>query len=873
MATTKKTTTSVLVTGDLTVDWNIARNRDSVATGAVWNQDDYTRACMQPGGAALLGDLIEGIANQIQSGQGNIITVCKDKQLDKSIPPCDQRYHHSYSLWSSFKNKDTASWRVSEFIGMDRNKTGSVNDSKSILRDVPEPDVVVIDDANLGFRDQLEYWTGYFDALKKAPWIIIKMSCPVADGKLWKYLHQKFAKKIIVVMNVDDVRRTEVQISKGLSWERTAQDLAWELIYNPRINSLADCAGIVVSFDTAGAFHLSERKGKLFYDSKGIEGTWAKSFPGGMIGYNSCLTASLVHRILLAPENPDIIPGIQSGIAAMRKLHIDGYGDRNEKEPCGQLTFPIKSIATEIASGANPVAVDDVEDPVRFLNDVPGESVGSSQNRYWTILENRRKTESLDSLAEKIVYYGEDSALSKIPVGKFGFLTTADRREIESFRSISSLITEYCNQKKKSRPLSIGVFGAPGSGKSFGITEVANSLEKDLFKRMEFNLSQFRNVSELHDALHQVRDVALSGSIPLVFWDEFDAVYEDQPLGWLKHFLAPMQDGNFRQGQILHSIGPAIFIFAGGTSESFELFGQQDVQRFREVKGTDFISRLKGFINIMGPNPVGGDPVVDPYYVVRRAILLRSLLSRAVPQLIDKKDKMKTLRIDSGVLSAFLQVKKFKHGARSMENIITMSQLSGKNNYERSCLPPESLLNLHVDGLEFLSLVQQIVLTPEILERLAEAAHQVYCEGKKRDGWKLGPEKNEKKKTHPWLIPYEQLPESAKNANRVTVKLIPKKLAAAGYVMVPARSNQKPLKFPGDDIEILARLEHSLWMQAKLTDGFKLGKPTADDPKKNEYLVEWDKLSEKIKTIDRDLVKGIPTILARAGYAVEKLQK
>ena len=34
-----------------------------------------------------------------------------------------------------------------------------------------------------------------------------------------------------------------------------------------------------------------------------------------------------------------------------------------------------------------------------------------------------------------------------------------------------------------------------------------------------------------------------------------------------------------------------------------------------------------------------------------------------------------------------------------------------------------------------------------------------------------------------------------------------------------------------------------------------------------------NRLTDKIKQIDRDLVKGIPQILARAGYAIEKLKK
>ena len=165
--------------------------------------------------------------------------------------------------------------------------------------------------------------------------------------------------------------------------------------------------------------------------------------------------------------------------------------------------------------------------------------------------------------------------LRDVPLGKFRHLLTADRREIESFRGLRSLVAEYCSKGRQSKPISIAVFGSPGSGKSFGINEVALSLFPDLIEKKEFNVSQFTSVDDLHNALHQVRDLGLSGKIPLVFFDEFDSALEGQSLGWLRHFLMPMQDGAFMKGQVSHPLGMAIFVFAGGTSEKLEAFGSQ----------------------------------------------------------------------------------------------------------------------------------------------------------------------------------------------------------------------------------------------------------------------------------------------------------
>lgn len=876
MAASPKT---VLVTGDFTVDWNIARVRRADGSGQAWNPDDRTRACRQRGGAALLGDLIEALAlNLKNSGQGGDIVVSKIADPDAAVGPSDARFHHSYAHWALFGSGAKGGpgapvFRVAEFAGLDRGGDGWAAFIEQQVKDAGEPDLIVLDDADLGFRERPGLWSGLLDKRGKDPWIVLKISRPVARGGLWERLHRERAERLIVIMTADDLRRTEVQISRELSWERTAQDLAWELVHNPLVNSLSDSAYLVCSFDTSGAFLLRERRGTLFFDQQGIEGTWSGAFPGGMIGYNSCLTAGIVHRLLLAPGKPDVEQGIQSGVFAQRRLHQEGYGERGRDASDLCLAFPAARVAAALAEDQRPCSVAPVQDPVQHLERPGAAPVASVGPGFWTILQDRC-AESLEETARRVVLDGPESVLSDVPLGRFGALLTADRREIESFRGIRSLVAEYCCQSRRNKPLSIAVFGSPGSGKSFGINEVARSLFPELVLKLEFNVSQFTGVEDLHHALHQVRDTGLSGKIPLVFFDEFDASLEGRSLGWLRHFLMPMQDGAFLHGQISHPLGMAIFVFAGGTSDRLDSFGGHlPAEEFRNAKGPDFVSRLKGFVNVMGPDPARNEPDGDPDHVLRRAILLRSMILRQAGQIAVKCDGKHLLNIDPGVLNAFLRVRRYKHGARSMESIMAMSRLAGKSAFERSSLPSESQLDLHVNGLEFLALVQQIVLTPEILERLAAAAHDIYCETKKAEGFILGPEKSAEKKTSPLLVPYADLPEWAKEANRVSVRTVPRKLAAAGYVMIPARSNQPALEFPGADLEALARLEHDLWLEAKTAAGFKPGKPTAEDPKRNECLVDWGKLDEKTKDIDRNLVKGIPRILARAGYAIERVQK
>jgi hypothetical protein len=876
MAQAKLTPRVVVVTGDVTMDWNLVRGQHTRDRTPEWDPANRAGLHWQRGGAALLADLIEAVAVELrQAGHGEFAVRQVDVPQD-TVHPGDGRFNHSYALWSPHKQGKKSVWRVEEFLGLTRGQgaePSAAAEWQRVVDDTPETEVVVIDDANLGFRDRPDLWPQAVTGSGGQPWIVLKMAQPVAQGELWDYLRESLAERLVVVTTVGDLRLTEVQISEGLSWERTAQDVIWELMHNPCVNSFARCACVVVSFGPAGAVLLSQLAEKaevpleraaperfLFFDPHVIEGMWEQEHPGGMIGYTTCLAAGIARQLMLSPDEPNIHHGIQSGLRALRTLHLEGYGLGGVKAPPAPVTFPIHRIAEELAGDEAAFAKAEVQDPVRFLMGGAAEGEKAPEGAFWTILEDRYR-ENLDQVAKQIVLQGSDVALQEVPLGRFGFLLTVDRREIESFRSIRTLVGEYLRHERQKRPLSIAVFGAPGSGKSFGITQVAKSLAPGQVEVLEFNISQFESPEEVGDALHQVRDVNLSGKIPLVFWDEFDSRLEGKPLGWLRYFLAPMQDGSFREGQIIHPIGRAIFVFAGGTSHHMESFGQDlNPEDFRAAKVPDFVSRLKGYVNILGPNRQ--KDTADPHYIIRRAILLRSILQRNARQLFRSAGGRDILDMDRGVLRAFLETREYKHGIRSMESIVAMSLLAGKASFERSSLPSEAQLDLHVDGQEFLALVQQMDLEGELLERLAEANHEVFLE-------RMSPDE---RMTHSSAKPFAELPEDEKEQNRGAVRDIPNKLARIGHVMIPARSNEPPFEFPGPHLDWLAEMEHERWMQAKLEAGWQFASQTDKDKRLHSSLVPWDKLPDGEREKDRRLVRAIPQILAKAGYAVLELR-
>ena len=56
----------------------------------------------------------------------------------------------------------------------------------------------------------------------------------------------------------------------------------------------------------------------------------------------------------------------------------------------------------------------------------------------------------------------------------------------------------------------------------------------------------------------------------------------------------------------------------------------------------------------------------------------------------------------------------------------------------------------------------------ELTEQIAENVHENWALGRIRDGWVYGPERDDEKRHHPCIVPYEELSEEEKDYDRRT---------------------------------------------------------------------------------------------------------
>jgi hypothetical protein len=71
-------------------------------------------------------------------------------------------------------------------------------------------------------------------------------------------------------------------------------------------------------------------------------------------------------------------------------------------------------------------------------------------------------------------------------------------------------------------------------------------------------------------------------------------------------------------------------------------------------------------------------------------------------------------------------------------------------------------------------------------ERLAAHVHELWIARRTKDGWRHGPRRDDERREHPGLVPFEALSESEKDVDRQVARGVLEALLALGYRITPA---------------------------------------------------------------------------------------
>jgi len=710
-----------------------------------------------------------------------------------------------------------------------------------------DANLVVIDDLGGEFRNQPAVWPKAIRQAIQNGFIIHKMSPPLATGALWSSMGEHRGPGRLTIIHADDLRAMQgVNISRALSWERTAKDFSHDI---RTLEQFSQCPFLIVLFGTDGAILYRNEldqvpEAVLIFDPHGLEGTTTPA-PGADPDRATAIFAASISSHVAEHQFDRLEAGIADGLAAVRSQLTN-----NPNRP----SYAVCEVET--------AAYGDDSDP-----------------DFWRIIDQQTRSTRL-RVAEQIVLQGSTEGLENVPRGKFGGLETIDRAEIENYSAIRELISEYINHPDPPRPLCIAVFGPPGAGKSFGVKQVIQSLNAGDLTSKTFNISQYSGYDELAKALHEVKDIGLAGELPFIFFDEFDSALDGKPLAWLASFLAPMNDGEFKDRESVHPIGKAIFVFAGGTAPTLDEFSRFEDEDFVKVKGPDFVSRLRGFVNVMGPNR---QHVSDNAYILRRALVLRGNFVRNVKtrQLVDERG---TLSVDPGVLRAMLHTTAYKHGMRSMEALLDMSRIGSEKRFNLAALPSKGQLGLHVDAKEFIWLTQceryqnmiptdewpeakagsRLAMESEFVERVAEQIFKNVIKSRNLEGKDI-------RLSDKW----ESLSDAEQQSFRDSAIDIPAKLRAAnhGIRRIAEGASANVPDISDAELNTLAELEHNRRCQYLRLNGYSYGEETNKEEKTSTRLVPFKDMPLNRVNHYIQGIYGIPVVLQALGLEIYRMEE
>jgi hypothetical protein len=909
---------NILVTGDFIRDYNLIKQpinptgyRDSLSSTVMEDQ---------PGGAWYLAEMIKLVHD-------GLLTDVIIPEYPGRKEMLQFKINQAFQVWRKCEeakdDKKISIWRVENFLGCEKFNKNEKEAIKPLSDHLVFNEginiangMLVVDDVSLGFVDDNDIVDALMTEAHKVKNIILKTHSSHFNSLLWKrFVKEDLLKKTTVVITADSLREGGAYITRGFSWDKTIEETVKEFDSGSFSVVLGDCKRVIVLFDKFGIASFtneslqSKFKGtdiqatkltfeRFVYDRQNYEGVWDKRYNGSIYGSLSILTAAVTLLYSNVRFSTSYIYNL-----ALNCIHknIEFGGGKGKSPDFSEIYLYIKNVFSLDKS-----TFDNQSDDFKKCRNELVKSVYkfySAYPRYNTSCNyglKRNGNEFQSNLLSDVAGYGEDflfskaieiimrgpeDALKAVPMAKFGKYQTYDREEIERINSVQNLIRVYLSHPSDNRPLSFAVFGAPGSGKSFAIKQLLESIFGNSNEPMTFNLTQIKDIHDLHQALHIVRDRTVKGAIPLVFWDEFDC----ESNRWLKEFLAPMQDGEFSEGSYIHPLGRAIFVFAGGTSSTFEEY-EHKVLPEKDLKGPDFISRLRGFVNIKGPNNIYDSTKSDIYiksnnsekisegddaYLIRRAIIIRTNLKKHHTPIFENNE---VPSISPGVVNALLKTKEYLHGARSMESIISLSRTGNNKHFDTSSLPSPELLRIHTSN-DFTSLVHEGELEYSLIEILAEVVHNQWKtekenqEGKdNKPSYIYGESRNDgpEKYTHPRLMDYQKLKEEWKEDNRITARLTKAKFLSIGYQIIPPRlQNNSDLEID-KVIELhrneLIEMEHDIWIRSHLIDGYEYCAETNDAMLLHKDIAKLSDMESVEIHLDNAIINATMDVLRKHNF-------
>jgi TrkA-N domain/RyR domain len=145
-------------------------------------------------------------------------------------------------------------------------------------------------------------------------------------------------------------------------------------------------------------------------------------------------------------------------------------------------------------------------------------------------------------------------------------------------------------------------------------------------------------------------------------------------------------------------------------------------------------------------------------------------------------------------------------------------------------------------------------------EQVARALHDDYLARVRRDGGAGAGSA---------AVPWEELPEPMRESNRRAAAALAAGLHEVELDLIPLyRWDDGGQVLTDAEVEVLARREHDRWAEERRLAGWRWGERRDDAARTNPLLVPWEEMAEADRERDRQAVRELPAMLARAGFDI-----
>jgi len=361
------------------------------------------------------------------------------------------------------------------------------------------------------------------------------------DEKYLRFITDDLKEKCIIITTADALRECGVKITLNGSLEQAVNEIVACLDESPIKSRFGHkCSHFVVVFREVLVIQVSKSENGIRCAvhccpnfKRAIQAE--ESRYGRMPGRFSIMLTAIVkglydHNKKTPDEREDIFERIEmalrQGVAACASYFDKGYASKDGVAPFDALLEAVDFSGNKEKSGL--MTLPGREFGISSVRASFG-SQGLAGGRQW--VRSDFFQENIGEIAKNIIKKGLDEALRdegsrgrqgnvddnsypkatiSCPYAEFGDYKTFDAEEARDFYALENLLRKYLGTPDWEKPLSIAVFGKPGSGKNFFVNNIIKNVTKKEVKPLVFNLAQFREISQLTEAFHKIQDQGLT---------------------------------------------------------------------------------------------------------------------------------------------------------------------------------------------------------------------------------------------------------------------------------------------------------------------------------------------------------------------------